>query len=80
VKSIPVAFGKESFEVLFCGGNGRTIAQPPALGKAVDVSIDGKGRDTKGLGHHNARRFVPHSWECFEGLEAVGNSPVMLTD
>ena len=73
-------FWKESLEVSFGGGNGRTIAESPALGKAVDVRIDGKGRDAKGLGHHNAGRFVPHAWKCFEGLEAVGYSPGMLAD
>ena len=73
-------FWKESLEVAFGGDDGGTIAESPALGKAVDVRIDGKSRDAKGLGHHNAGCFMPHARKCLEGLKAVGYCSSVLAD
>ncbi len=70
---VPALFGKEALEIFFRLLDAFAGAQPPALGAAVDVGVDGEGGLMKGLCHHHGGGFVADAGELFEGGEGFGH-------
>ncbi len=68
------------FEVGFGLDDVFSVGEFPALGKAMDVRIDGEGGDFKGVDHYNAGGFMSNPWKFFQGLEVGGDLSVIFFD
>src|SRR6056297_199044 len=58
---IPNRFGKQTLQVLFGLLDMPAVGQPPALGQAMNMRIDGKSGVAERLRHHDTGRFVAHA-------------------
>ena len=62
MKFIPLIFWKKLLTVLFGFNHILAISKTPKLGQTMNMGINGKGRNTKGLGDHNGSGFMSNSW------------------
>ena len=80
VEFVPPFTGEGALQVFFGFDDVFPGGQFPSLGEAVDVGIDGKGGDAKGLAHHDRGGFVADAGKGLEGRKVGGDLPRMLCD
>lgn len=61
VQVVPALPREEAFQVFLGLDHVLAVGQPPAVGEAVDVGVDGEGGLPEGLLHHHLGRLVTHS-------------------
>ena len=77
VQVVPVFLGENRLEVTFRSFNIRAVGKSPPRSKAMDVGVDGEGRDAEGLGHHHARCFVAHARQGLQLFEGSRHRSIM---
>jgi hypothetical protein len=80
VQAAPGERGKELLEIALGLLDGAAAREAPARRQPMDVRIDGEGRLTEGLLHHDARGLVAHARQGFEGLECGRHAAAVLFD
>jgi len=80
VKLVPCFRWKQLFQISLGLLDVFPIGQPPSLGQAVNVSVDGKCGYVEGLCHHDTCCFMTHTRQRLQGIEVLGDFAVVLVD
>src|SRR5690606_7072414 len=78
MKVVPIFDREKPFEILFGLGNIFTRSQSPALGKAMNMGIERKGRNPKSLRPYHLSRFMAYAWKEFQGYQIGRDRSVEL--
>ena len=78
VELVPLLLGKAFFQVALGLFDVLALGELPALGEAVDVSVDGKGGHAEGLGHDHGSRLVADAGQGLEVLKVVRHFTAVL--
>lgn len=66
VQLVPMLAWEQFFQVLLGLLDVVATGEFPALGKTMDVGVDGEGWHAEGLSQNHRGGFVADAWECFE--------------
>ena len=77
---VPCVFRKDFLKIVLGLDDIFSPGQTPALGKAVNMGVYGKGRLAKTLRHHHAGGFMSHTRQRFKRCKVFWNQIAILID